>query len=260
MLRGQVAGTRTGSRGAAGVVKLGLGGLVAATALFWLAGLLDGPVASVSMKLWPPERQGDKLIGAIEGAVKAVDSATSTVRVAWGFLGLATRRFVITPETTIAVNGKLGGLGDLTRHQLVRVAYEIFPDRLLATRVDVLDRWSHVPEAVAPVEADDDAVAAGPPRVLRRSSSQGGRTTTPASTRPAPSPTVPLPIVAPDTWQPPSISPAATPPSVTTAAPRSAPAVAPRAADVPLPMTERPRPPDAVPTKTDHPSMTEQAP
>lgn len=234
-------------------MKLGLGGLVAATALFWLVGLLDGPFASLSMKIWPPERHGDKLTGALEGAVKAVDSRTGTVRVAWGFLGLATRRFVINAETTIAVNGKLGGLGDLTRHQLVRVAYEIFPDRLLATRVDVLDRWSQAPEAAVPVEADADAVAVGPPRAVRRSSSQGGRTTTPASMRPVPAPTWPVLNVAPEPSRPPSISPATAPPSGTAAA-------TPRAVDAPLPMTERSRPPDAPPTKTDRPSVTERAP
>src|SRR5436190_5529475 len=126
----------------AATVKLGLAIVLVCTLLFCLVDLLGGPIYSLSTKTWLPERRGDKLIGGIEGTVKEADSATRTVRVASGFLGLGSLPVVVTPETIIIVQGKLGGFGDLARRLRVRVAYEILRGRLLATRVHVLDQWS----------------------------------------------------------------------------------------------------------------------
>ena len=137
------------------ITKLGLSGLVGAAALVLLVGLLDGRFSALSV-LWPPQRQTDTLAATMEGAIKAVDAATNTIQVTAGLLGLGARPFVIAPSTVIAVNGKLGGFGDLTRDQRVRVAYEVVADRFLATRIDVLDRWAPPPDATS-AEADDDA-------------------------------------------------------------------------------------------------------
>ena len=137
------------------ITKLGLAGVIGAAALVLLVGLLDGRFSALSV-LWPPQRQTDTLEATMEGAIKAVDAVTNTVQVTAGLLGLGARPFVIAPDTVIAVNGKLGGFGDLTRDQRVRVAYEVVADRFLATRIDVLDRWTPPADDTASAEADDD--------------------------------------------------------------------------------------------------------
>jgi hypothetical protein len=142
------------------ITKVGLAGLVGAAALVLLIGLLDGRFSALSV-LWPPQRQTDTLEATMEGAIKSVDAVTNTVQVTAGLLGLGARPFVIAPGTVIAVNGKLGGFGDLTRDQRVRVAYEVVADRFLATRIDVLDRWTPPADDAASAETDDDARITG---------------------------------------------------------------------------------------------------
>jgi hypothetical protein len=140
------------------VVKRVLATVVVAMVLVFLVDLLGGPVFSFSTQVWPPVRQGDKVIGGIRSLVKATDPAASTVRIASGFLGLGSLPVVVTPETTIAVNGKFGGFGDLDRGQRVRVTYEVHPDRLVAARVEVLDRSSDASEARVPGERSSEAM------------------------------------------------------------------------------------------------------
>ena len=123
----------------ASIVTWGAGIFLGAASLFLVVDLMAGPVFSFSTRTWPPEVRGDKVIAGIEGTVKATDRDTGILRVASGFLGLSSLPVVVTPETEVAVNGKLGGVADLDRGQIVRVAYEVLPDRLLARRVDVLD-------------------------------------------------------------------------------------------------------------------------
>ena len=129
------------------IVKRVLATTVVAMVVVFLIDLLAGPVFSFSTQAWPPARQGDKLIGGIQGLVKATDPPASTVRISAGFLGLRSLSVVVTPETRIAVNGKFGGFGDLERGQRVRVTYEVYPDRLVGARVEVLDRSSDASEA-----------------------------------------------------------------------------------------------------------------
>jgi len=241
----------------AATVKLGLAIVLVCTLLFCLVDLLGGPIYSLSTKTWLPERRGDKLIGGIEGTVKEADSATRTVRVASGFLGLGSLPVVVTPETIIIVQGKLGGFGDLDRRLRVRVAYEILRGRLLATRVHVLDQWSQ-PSVVA-AEPDHErarapqplaAPAVIPPRAPTRSATpsvsrrappivipQSDRATAPATERPTPAPPSALPTAAQDTQAP---------VPVTVAAPGTP--SAPRAGD------------DALPTRTEPPHLPAQAP
>jgi hypothetical protein len=257
------------------IVKLGLAVIVVATAIFWLVDLLEGPFYSLSTKTSPPELRGVKLIGGIESPVKGVDPATSTVRVASGFLGLASLPLVITPQTTIAVKGKFGGVADLNRRQLVRVAYEILPDRLLATRVDVLDGSSRPPDAGRSDDAKVNAAessrapapapkavatpAVSPPRAPARSAttssrrsaspikvSQSARATAPAPEPPMPPPASPPRIAAEDTPRPVPITPAPAPVPTTPVTPAAAvasrtPPAAPQAGDGALPTRTAPR-------------------
>jgi hypothetical protein len=126
--------------------------LVLAVVTFLVVDVIEGPVFSLSTRTWPAEVRDGKVIAGIEGAVKAADGATGTVRIASGFLGLNSVRVVVTPQTEVAIHGKFGSLADLERGQLVRVAYEVLPDRLLASRVDVLDRLAQ-PESVRASES-----------------------------------------------------------------------------------------------------------
>ena len=131
--------TRRATIGKRGALAL----LVLAVVTFLVVDVIEGPVFSLSTRTWPAEVRDGKVIAGIEGAVKAADRATGTVRIASGFLGLTSVRVVVTPQTEVAIHGKFGSLADLDRGQLVRVAYEVLPDRLLASRIDVLDRLAH---------------------------------------------------------------------------------------------------------------------
>jgi hypothetical protein len=148
--------------------------------LVFVIDLLEGPFFSLSTRAWAPERRGDRLIGGIEGAVKRADVSTGTVRVASGFLGLASLPVVITPQTQIVITGKLGGFADLDRGQLVRVVYEVLSDRLVASRVDVLDRVAS--ETVVPARIEGEPAASGPsPRAKTSSSPASPPAEAPAS-------------------------------------------------------------------------------
>jgi hypothetical protein len=140
------------------IVKYVVGALAVAALGVSLAHLLQGPFFSFSTKTWSPELRGNKMVGGIQGPVKIADPQTSTLRISSGFLGLASLPVVVTPQTKIMVNGKLGGFADLDRGQFVRVAYEMLPDRLVASLVEVFDRSSDLPDGPMP-QLDRDAPA-----------------------------------------------------------------------------------------------------
>jgi hypothetical protein len=230
--------------------------LMAMVVLVFVIDLLEGPFFSLSTRMWTPERRGDRLIGGIEGAVKGTDVSTSTVRVASGFLGLASLPVVITPQTQIAIKGKLGGFADLGRGQFVRVAYEVLPDRLVAWRVDVLDRVTS--ETVGPAQTTGEpAVSETPPRAETSSSMASPSTLAPGPTSsvkaPSPpsvsrwraAPPVPSP---PSAWAPPTRQNASSAPSwkravvALSSSPRTQVQDAPRSAPAP---TSRPVTPGA---------------
>ena len=152
--------TKTGRTWA--IVKGALATTVVAFVLVFLVDLLAGPLFSFSTQAWPPARQGDKLVGGIQGLIKATDLSASTVRISAGFLGLGSLPVVVTPETRIYVNGKLGGFGDLDRGQRVRVTYDLYPDRLVAARVELLERSSDASEALLSNEQSSQVVSPAP--------------------------------------------------------------------------------------------------
>jgi hypothetical protein len=225
---------------ATSIVKWTAGLLVGAVVAVFLVDLVEGPLFSFSTRTWPPEVHGDKVIGGIEGAVKATDRVTGTLRVASGFLGLGSLPVVVTPQTEVAVKGKLGGVADLDRGQIVRVAYEVLPDRLLAQRVDVLDgvTSSNLPPSL---EVERKASAEESPPVTETVSNETPapsaelppRVVTPAAPAPPPirptaAATVPAPKRPPVSTNPApqaqnATAPRPTPPAAASAAPRSAP-------------------------------------
>jgi hypothetical protein len=246
------------------ITKLGLAGLVGAAALVLLIGLLDGRFSALSF-LWPPQRQTDTLEATMEGAIKAVDAVTNTVQVTAGLLGLGARPFVIAPSTVIAVNGKLGGFGDLTRDQRVRVAYEVVADRFLATRIDVLDGWTPPADDAASAEADDDArVTAESPR-SPASARSGGRAARSSRALPRPSQDSGATVSAPTPAGPSSGSPGQiAPDTLRRASVGDPPALPARTADAPQVRRDgapsEPSRPGDVSTTPRRPSVPEQAP
>ena len=218
--------------------------LVAAAATMFVLDVLAGPIFSLSTKTWPPEVRGDKVIAGIEGAVKATDRVSGTLLVASGFLGLGSLPLVVTPETEVAINGKLGGVDDLDRGQLVRVAYEVLPDQLLARRIDVLHRAASA-DAVTPPPIstrNPSAVeAASPPETV----------SPPAATVPGNSRAVSAPLeLPPRRSETATVSPTKrTPARTSTLRGASSPSAPPPAADTPARpapiVAPRPAPPAA---------------
>jgi hypothetical protein len=129
--------------------------VVTGTLVLFLVDFTHGPFFSFSTRMSPPQPYGDKMMGGVEGPVKHTEVSTNIVGVASGILGLSSLPVVITPDTTISVNGKLGGFGDLRRGQHVRVAYEVRGEQFMAARIDVVDESSSQADAV-PVVHDDD--------------------------------------------------------------------------------------------------------
>jgi hypothetical protein len=183
--------------------------LAAVAVVVFVIDLLEGPFFSLSTRMWAPERRGDRLIGGIEGAVKRADVSTGTVRVASGFLGLASFPVVITPQTQIVIKGKLGGFADLDRGQLVRVVYEVLSDRLVASRVEVLDRVAL--ETVVPAQLEAEPAASGPPPRTKTSSSPASppaeASASVSSTNASSPSSVPRWRAAPSVASPPSATP-----------------------------------------------------
>lgn len=141
-----------------------------------------GPFFSFSAQSWAPEPRGDAVIGVVEGPIKTADAATGTLHIASGFLGLTSLPLEVTADTIIGVRGKLGGVGDLDRGRLVRVAYEVAPDRLVARRVLLLDAASDT--AVTVARASDVSPNSAPGAPARADAEAQPTATTPAVAAP----------------------------------------------------------------------------
>jgi hypothetical protein len=79
-------------------------------------------------------------LGEARGRVDVVEPVAGIIRVSSGFLGLLSVDLVVRTETLIVVGDKEGGFGDLREGQRVVATYEIRPDALRATRVEVFGR------------------------------------------------------------------------------------------------------------------------
>ena len=88
------------------IVRVSIAAVLLAIVLVFVVDLLAGPFFSFSTKTWPPEIRGGKLIGGIQGPVKAADVDAGVVSIASGFLGLASLPLVVTPETQGLVGAK----------------------------------------------------------------------------------------------------------------------------------------------------------
>jgi Cu/Ag efflux protein CusF len=74
----------------------------------------------------------------VEGTVSKVDSATQTVRVSSGLLGMFGRTLEVTGSTDIQVEGRQASLADIREGAKVKAAYEQRDGKNVATRIEVV--------------------------------------------------------------------------------------------------------------------------
>jgi Cu/Ag efflux protein CusF len=74
----------------------------------------------------------------VEGKVSKVDSATQTVRVSSGFLGMFGRTLEVTGNTDIQMDGRQASLADIREGARVKAAYEQRNGKNVATRIEVM--------------------------------------------------------------------------------------------------------------------------
>lgn len=82
--------------------------------------------------------RGTSMVVEARGRVEMVERDTRTIRIASGFLGLASVALVVTENTLIVVGDKEGGFGDIRLGEPVVAAYENGRRPLHAKRVEVV--------------------------------------------------------------------------------------------------------------------------
>jgi hypothetical protein len=201
--------------------------------------------------LWPPDPDASvqlvsgHLIGETSGYVGRVNRDAQTVDVSSSLIGWRPIVLAVNEQTSILVQNRQGGFGDLTKDLPVRVSYEIVGDRRLARSIEIVtdDRESTRAAANgANAAANGVAKSAGSPIV------------TPLVEAPAaPAPVAPpLPSRPPAEAAPPS--PAATPAPALRASPDPAPVAKP-----PAPVMAAPAP-HVEPTRPSPPAPSVPAP
>jgi hypothetical protein len=201
--------------------------------------------------LWPPDPDASiqlvngRLIGEATGYVGRVDRDARTVDVSASLVGWRPIVLIINETTSIMVQNRQGGFGDIWKDMPVRVSYELVGDARLARSIEVVTgdaepsptavNGALTRPAAAPPPASPPPVAPPVPAVAPPAASPpapAARVVEPGPVRPAPAPPAPAAVVAPPPAKP-SPAPAAAPP--------------PRRASEP-PVAEAPRRPPAPPT------------
>jgi hypothetical protein len=181
-----------------------IGALVGATVL--------GIAAMVAWSVLHPSEAGRPLplaegpaLGDLTGYVARVDGRARTLDVTDNPLGLRPTMLVLTDATTIMVNGKQGGLGDLVKDVPVRVFYEVRDEVKYVTSLQVIPdgaatarSGADTPGPVAdvrPIAEPAPRPAASPPPVPVRApvGAVVSPPAVPARTPPAPRPAVTAP-------------------------------------------------------------------
>lgn len=94
--------------------------------------LVRSPGPDSSLRL-----EDGRLVGDVAGYVVAVDLESHAVTVSTNRFGWRAFPLAISDETTIVVQDKLGGLGDLWKDTPVRVSYEVLNGVRVAKSIDV---------------------------------------------------------------------------------------------------------------------------
>ena len=208
--------------------------------------------------LWPPDPDASvqlvngRLIGEATGYVGRIDRDARTVDVSASLVGWRPVVLIVNEMTSIMVQNRQGGFGDLWKDMPVRVSYEVVGDARLARSIEVVTTDGEpargavngavrAPVASPPVASPPVAPppvappAVAPPPVVPPSPA----VVAPPAVVPSPS-GAPSPAVAP-----PAAARAAEPGTVPPATNQTPSAVPPRAAGVPPPA--KPAPPPAKP-------------
>jgi hypothetical protein len=239
--------------------------------------------------LWPPNPDASaqlvdgRLIGEATGYVGRIDRDARTVDVSASLVGWRPVVVVVDESTTITVQDREGGFGDLWKDMPVRVSYELVGDTRLARWIEVVtgdgepsrplvgeggtqpassssvtlpsppalspDPPLALPPApaLAPTVASPPAAAAPAPALPSSPASEPAAVSPPAARvadRPAPSAPPPGPVSAPPPAKPPSAS-SAPPPSPVVVQP---PAKPPSASSAPPPSPVVVQPPAKPPS------------
>jgi hypothetical protein len=199
--------------------------------------------------LWPPDPDASvqlvsgHLIGETSGYVGRVNRDAQTVDVSSSLIGWRPIVLVINEQTSILVQNRQGGFGDLSKDLPVRVSYEIVGDRRLARSIEIVTEDRETTRATATSAAANGVVkgAASPVvmPLLDVPSTPAPAAPPPAIRPPAeampPAPAVtqaPAPTLAPDP------APVAKPPAPVLAAP--APRIEPTRPSPPAPSAPAP--------------------
>jgi len=227
--------------------------------------------------LWPPDPDASvqlvngRLIGETSGYVGRVDRAAQTVDISSSLVGWRPIMVVVNDQTSIMVQNRQGGFGDLLKDLPVRVSYEVVGDRRLAKSIEVVTEDGERARAAAsgkngsvtPGLTSPAAVPALPPV---------GAVTPPAVRPPADVPAQaarPPADVAPPAVRPPADAPApravdVTPPRAAVPAPPAkaqvAPAVPPPAVKPPVPVVREPVAPAVPPPAVKPPAPVVREP
>ena len=149
----------------------------------------------------PPLREGP-MLGDMTGYVGQVDRSAQTVAISDDVSGVRSVSLVVTKDTSITVNGKPGGLDDLSKDMPVRVFYEVRGDVKYLTSLQIIPRDTQGAKE-APPSAETTPVAppaVSPAPAVARASAPARPVTaaTPRRSRPAhTSAGEPAPIVPP---------------------------------------------------------------
>jgi hypothetical protein len=235
------------------VVRLVAGGgivvvLGAAALIFW-------PL------LWPPDPDASvqlvngRLVGETAGYVGRVDGDARIVEVSSSLVGWRPLALVVNEQTSILIQDRQGGFGDLAKDLPVRVSYEVVGDQRVARSIEVMadedgrtrtatqgrgvgGPASPTPLAITPV------LPPAPEPALRTPAAHQAETVTQPAAAPAPSgraaPAAPAPPLPPKAAAPPAVrssqAPSAqAPPPATTPSGQSGPVRGEAAATAPLP-------------------------
>ena len=160
--------------------------------------------------LWPPDPDAvvqlvsGHLIGETSGYVGRVNRDAQTVDVSSSLIGWRPIVLVVNEETSILVQNRQGGFGDLSKDLPVRVSYEIVGDRRLARSIEIVTDERENARAAA-TRAADTAPSGGAKAAARPGVTPlGDAPAAPVPAAPSPGPTrapveaaTPAPVVTP---------------------------------------------------------------
>ena len=107
------------------------------SAIIVMLGVIAGP-AWLRAQQSIPGFSSEQGTASIEGTVKKVNPAKSTVEVATGQFGLWTKKLEVGSNTEIRVEGRKASMEDLHEGEMIKASYETRLGEYFATSIDVI--------------------------------------------------------------------------------------------------------------------------